>query len=234
MKIEVFMTIKKLFIFVTLLAVVLIAWFAFSGEDEETKRKKEKARRDVALLLGGSSKGSDSESVDNSIKKDNEESIFDSDFYSVGKVDEVEMEDPSDYVPKGEIPINPQTGKPYSEEVMQQFQQLRKQFPENDLIPRRLTPEEKEEKQKQKQLVNKAQAAIRSNKANLEEVNLYFDTKEKEMKDRLEIVNYLVDSLKEAGETDETGQIDKILKTTTERLAKLQEERESAIQKVQQ
>ncbi|MCB1193667.1 MAG: hypothetical protein H7A23_24530 [Leptospiraceae bacterium] len=230
------MTIKKLFIIVSILLVLVIGWFAFGTEDEETRKKKEKARGDVALLLGGStSSGSSQGSTDKDIKKNKEESIFESDFYSVGKVDNVENSDnPEQFIPKGEIPINPQTGQPYTEEVMQQFEELRKKFPNNDLLPRRMTPEEKEAQKKDKERVNQANLAIRSNKATLEDINLYYDSKEKEVKDRLQIVNYLVDSLKEAGESDETGQIDKILKSTNDQLEQLKKERDDSLKKIPQ
>ena len=146
------MTNNKGVLGIVILVFLVVGYFAFfSGE----KKKKRVESKKLSLLLGGGSGGN---AEDGSFEKkrgrrNNNSSVFESDFGKSGLPQFVEEESNSpEGGQQGDIPINPQTGKPWEEDAMQQFDELRKLFSGNDLIPRRAT---KEDQAKQAQLAEK-------------------------------------------------------------------------------
>ncbi len=162
------------------------------------------------------------------LRGENSQSVFDSDFYSSGgfSYEEVKSGGLTDGV-EGEIPINPQTGKPYPEEAMKQFDRLREYFPDNDLIPRRLTPELKAKQEMEAARMAEATRKVMGGTASKGDLDYYYGSLEKQAKDRLEIIEYLIDT---QGGADE--EMDKKFKEVLDgikaQMAQIQEEKEEA------
>lgn len=130
-------SIRKLVIYSGIsISLIVLVWILFSSEDSSEKERKSKEADSVALLLGGG--GSSSPSSGSSGGKTNE-SIFDSSFYKSGKGEYIESDkgEPKEADPNAadaDNPVNPQTNKPYTNEEMERFSQLRERFPDNSLI----------------------------------------------------------------------------------------------------
>ncbi|MCC6275521.1 MAG: hypothetical protein IT569_06670 [Leptospiraceae bacterium] len=215
---------KTLIIVLSVVGVFYLLFFF----DEPPKKKKNLKSEELSFLFSGSPNNSNSLG-DERIGVDRTKSIFDSDFYKSGKISYESLENNEAHpTPQGEIPINPQTGKPYSEEAMEQFESLREKFPGNDLIPKRLTPEAKAEKARHEEKLAKVSQAVINKTANNSEIREYYKFQEKSVKDRLEIIEYLVQSQKESGEEDEGGQFQKIMDSIKEQANQVTKEKESA------
>ncbi len=193
------------------------------------KKKKNLKSEDLSFLFSGVKSSNRDSQGDEKIGVDRTKSVFDSDFFKSGKIsyDEPDASD-AHPTPQGEIPLNPQTGKPYSEEAMEQFDSLREKFPGNDLIPKRQTPESKAEKARQDEKFAKVTNAVMTKTANTSEIKDYYKLHEKSAKDRLDIIEYLVQSQKESGEEDEGGQFQKILDGIKSQYDQIKKEKESA------
>ena len=220
---------KKFLYYVGGIAAVLGIYSLFTFESESVKKKNLKAEELSMLLGGGSSQQGGSQE---GIGRDDSISIFDSLFFKSGKISHEDPEDSKGHpLPLGESPINPQTGKPYTEEAMETFDRLHEKFPDNDLIPKRMGPEDKTTKQKFDEKISKATANVVNNIASKDEVVTYYKFQEKSIKDRMQIIKYLIDSQKEAGEEDEGGQFKQILDTTQAQMQQYQTEKENAYKK---
>ena len=213
---------------------VVLFYFLFSTE-VDTKKEKVKNTGDLTSLLSVKSKKSDaSNSTENPAAGSNKEeaSIFDSDFMKPTKGMEFSEEGKS---PKsgdvGDIPINPQDGKPYTKEQMDQFEELRQEMPNNDLIPRRMTPEKKAEKERKAKELQEITAKVSNSSASRSEVEVYYGSQEKVLQDRLEIIEYLVKGQEEGGEEDKDGQFKKILEGTRDQIKNLEEQKKNALSK---
>jgi hypothetical protein len=227
------MDIRKLFILsVGLMSLILIYTFFSSGGGEK-KRKKLSADQ-LTLLLGGGSSSSDSNSEKKGFRKNPNSSVFDEgDFMNVG-IDKNYEDESSGNNPKGEAPINPQTGKPYDDETMEQFDKLRLYFPGNDLIPKRMTPEDKMAKEAAAREMARIAMALQSSKASQNDVIYYYGAQEKVLNDRVEIIEYLIDAQKEDNSFNKDNQIqfDKILDGAKEQLKILDTQKEEALKKI--
>lgn len=108
---------------------------------------------------------------------------------------EKEYGDPEilDPVSKGN-PVNPQTGQPFTDRQMAQFDKLRKKFPDNSVIPQRMTPEKKAAQEERRKEIYAIQARIVQKDATADEVNEYYDYQQKAMKDRMELIDYVLNS----------------------------------------
>ncbi|MCB1143165.1 MAG: hypothetical protein H7A24_10305 [Leptospiraceae bacterium] len=227
------MTVKKLYIVLIGLICIAIVFFMFSGEDEAKKNAKKKRNEQLSLLLGGGG-SQPKENTGRGQRKTATSSVFDDgDFMKVGISDNYE-EDSSESGDKGEIPINPQTGKPYDEETMEQFEKLSLVFPGNELIPKRITPQDKLDRENKAKEMTRIALAIQSNSANPSEISNYYESQEKVLQDRIEIIRYLVDLEKEDGPISSEQNIDfeKILKGAEEQLENLSNQKEQALSKV--
>ncbi|MBE7410774.1 MAG: hypothetical protein L6Q54_14610 [Leptospiraceae bacterium] len=221
--------INKIYIrtLIIIVSVVGIFYLLFFYEGEPKKKANLKSN-ELGFLFTGNTNQSNSTGNDR-IGVDRSKSIFDSDFYKSGKLSYEEIENNEAHpTPQGDIPINPQTGKPYSEEAMEQFDSLREKFPGNDLIPQRLTPEMRANKNKDSERIAKITNNVTNKTANNSEIREYYKFQEKSVKDRLEIIEYLVQSQKESGEEDEGGQYQKIMDTIKEQANQVAREKESA------
>ncbi|MCG6148538.1 hypothetical protein LFX15_09595 [Leptospira levettii] len=183
---------KLLFVSISLIGLFFLILLMLGGEDEdELRRKKEKSSQALALFGGGSNNPKGTNRL--GVRGEDSGSIFDSDYYNAGGM---RYEDDPNIAAgeSGEIPINPQTGKPYPPEAMQAFEELREQFPDNDLIPKRMTAEEKKKQAEFNQKLTRATNSVFGGNANASDLTTYYGHVRKQGKDRLEIINYLIES----------------------------------------
>ena len=164
----------------------------FSGEESESEKKRKRGKELSSLLFGGSSREKRLNPL--GVRGEFSESIFDSDFYKAGGMGYEEDGNLVTAIPSGEIPINPQTGKPYTQEAMETFDELREMFPDNDLIPRRLTAEEKAKNEAEQKKLQTATTAVFGGSPNAEDLNTYYGSVRKQGRDRMEIIDYLIAS----------------------------------------
>ncbi|HNN06568.1 MAG TPA: hypothetical protein PKN56_23640 [Leptospiraceae bacterium] len=211
--------------------VLLLIYMLVATPGSSSKRKRIKAERLGSALFGGGAGTGDSDSACRGCRVKAGSSVFDDDFTKVGvnfDVQEESKKDPS----KGEAPIDPRTGKPYDDATMEEFDRLRELFPSNELIPKRFNPDEKAAKAQAEQEYNKAIAAVSSGNPSKDDVKLYYNKQIKTIKDRLEIVEYLLDALKEeGGEGDKDGQFQKIMEGTKQQLTQMETQKSDAYTK---
>lgn len=210
-----------------ILGIFILYYVLFTSEAPLKKDKpaQDDKPADLASLLSSSSSGGNSNSDDTKVSNDS--SLFESDFYNTDGI--VFEEDPSGEnhpIPQGEAPINPQTGKPYNAEAMRQFDAIRKIMPDNELIPKRMTSDEKEAKKQKSQKILQITRKVNSNQATRQEAENYFQHQEKVIKDRLQIINYLMEKQEEEGYIDEDGKFKKV-KEGAERQMKILQDRKS-------
>tara|TARA_Y100001935_G_C17254716_1_gene483000 strand:- start:876 stop:1322 length:447 start_codon:yes stop_codon:yes gene_type:complete len=89
-------------------------------------------------------------------------------------------------------PVNPKTGQPYTNRQMKQFDALRKKFPENTVIPRRLSQEEKAAKELLEARMSKIEDQLLNKTVSCEEVNEYYDYKQQFTRDRIQLIEYVL------------------------------------------
>ncbi|TGL58240.1 hypothetical protein EHQ58_12770 [Leptospira ognonensis] len=175
----------------TLFFVILL--LTFTGEGEEEKRKKDQKSKALSYLLqGGGREGKAANPL--GVRGEDADSIFDSDYYKSGAMKYEEEQNAIASGQEGEIPINPATGKPYPAEAMESFDELRDLFPENDLIPRRQTPELKAKQEQFNQKLSQATNTVFGGSASAADIQFYYNHVKKQGNDRLEIINYLIES----------------------------------------
>ncbi|ABJ76599.1 LIC_20245 family lipoprotein [Leptospira borgpetersenii] len=226
-------SIRKLVLYsgISIVLVVLV-WILFSSEDSSEKEKKSKEADSVALLLGGGGRSSSSSGSSGSRTN---ESIFDSSFYKAGKGEYVETEkgeqkeaDPD--AADADNPINPQTNKPYTNEEMERFSQLRERFPNNSLVPKKLSPAEKEAKKQEDNQVAEAARNVYARTASPAQIRLYYNHMEKQTLDRMDIINYLVDLQKGSGDEETEKKLQNIQDSIKNQLQQVQKDKENAFQ----
>lgn len=183
-----------------LCALLLAGLMIYSSPD---KSSSDSADDGALAILGAADSGSDRSSRPPLRNTDPGSSIFDSEYMQQGvgennlpdqpgaRADDSEP-DILEPVSKGN-PINPQTGTPFTDRHMAQFDKLRQKFPDNSVIPRRQTPELKAQMEEKRQAIYEIQTKIVKKDASTEEVNQYYDYQQKAMTDRLELINYVLD-----------------------------------------
>ncbi|MBI3396764.1 MAG: hypothetical protein HY042_13080, partial [Spirochaetia bacterium] len=210
--------------------------FLFSSGSSDSKQKAKNQDAALAALFGG---GGGAGGGSSGRSRSSDESLSSSDFWKAGvpdkpiqdkdepgkkNGDEPELLDP---VSAGN-PINPQTGQPYPDSVMKQFDDLRKKFPGNDIIPRRKSPEETKKEETDRQNVFAVQSLVAQGRASQAQIDQFYDYQTKPIKDRLELLDYV---LKEQGSSmapDVKEQYDKILQMNKQQLTALDEARKRA------
>ncbi|EMI64119.1 hypothetical protein MAL08_12860 [Leptospira noguchii] len=221
-------SIRKLVIYSGIsVALIALVWVLFSSEDSSEKERKSKEADSVALLLGGGSSSSGS-----SGGKTNE-SIFDSSFYKSGKGEYIEpgkgeTKEADPNAADADNPVNPQTNKPYTNEEMERFSQLRERFPDNSLIPKKLSPAEKEAKRQEDSLIAEAARNVFARTATQDQIRSYYQNMEKQTQDRMDIINYLVDLQKGSGEEETEKKLNNIQESIKNQLQQVQKEKENA------
>jgi hypothetical protein len=224
---------KKLTIVGLFFTFIILLYFLFSTDD--SNKKKKMRSEDLSFLLGGApASGSGSSSGGQNpmgVRGENSKSVFDSDFYNSGSFTYDEKNAPEGTGARGDAPINPQTGKPYPEEAMAQFDRLRELFPDNELIPKRLTPEVKAEQEALNQKLANATSSVMGGSATEQDINFYYGHMEKQTNDRLEIIEYLIDA--QGGEDEEMDKkFKEVLDGVKAQMAQIQTEKEAAYKKI--
>lgn len=220
---------KILFLSLSVLSLLFLTLLFSSDSEESERKKKEKSKNALALFGGGDATPKGTNRL--GVRTEDANSIFDSDYYKAGGMkyeDEVGVAQANN---AGEIPINPQTGKPYPPEAMESFDELREQFPDNDLIPKRLTPEVKQKQEEFNQKFARASNSVFSGNPPAADVTFYYNHVRKQGKDRLEIINYLIES--QGGEDPEMDKkFEEILKNIKFQNEQVEKEAQTALQKV--
>lgn len=127
-------------------------------------------------------------------------------------------------------PINPQTNKPYTNEEMERFSQLRERFPNNSLVPKKLSPAEKEAKKQEDNQVAEAARNVYARTASPAQIRLYYNHMEKQTLDRMDIINYLVDLQKGSGDEETEKKLQNIQDSIKNQLQQVQKDKENAFQ----
>jgi hypothetical protein len=211
--------------------VVALSIFFTKPEKSTTDDEDKKA---LALLFGSSK---DSSFSNNNRNINRSKSLYDSDFWKQG-IKEVPIEETSknneeepeilEKVSEGN-PINPQTGLPYTDEQMEQFDKLREKFPNNSLIPKRITPQEKKEQEEIQRRMLEIQSKISIRKATSEEIEKYYEYQKKPIQDRLELLRYVLDKLSDELPEDLKNQYQEVLKMNERQLESLEEQKKALL-----
>ncbi|TGL37745.1 LIC_20245 family lipoprotein [Leptospira perdikensis] len=219
---------KLLFVSISLIGLFFLILLVMGGEDEEeARRKKERSSQALALFGGGTGNPKGTNRL--GVRGEDAGSIFDSDYYNAGGM-RYEEDGSLAGSEAGEMPINPQTGKPYPPEAMQAFDELREQFPDNDLIPKRLTPDDKKKQSEFNQKLSRATNSVFGGTPNATDITLYYNHVRKQGKDRLEIINYLIES--QGGDDPEMDKkFQEILKNIQYQNEQVEKEATNAFQK---
>ncbi|EID99796.1 hypothetical protein LEP1GSC185_2553 [Leptospira licerasiae serovar Varillal str. VAR 010] len=225
--------ISVVFIVVFIFLLVILFW---TDDDKSDSRNKQSEAEALASVFGGGMGANSGRSGYGKTGAD--PSLFDSnsDFYKAGKAEyrEPEVGEPSSENKPGapaadsDNPVNPQTGKPYTNEEMERFAQLKEKFPNNSLLPSKMTPAEKEQRKVFEQRVSEATRAVLSRTASKEQTVTYYDYMEKQSKDRLEIVKYLVDLQKGSGDPEQEKKLETIQQTMIQQLEQVQKDKQRA------
>lgn len=222
------------FFFVFTLIVLFLIFYTKPSVQEKEQNNDKKA---LALLFGGDSSISDSKQF----KKSKPKSLYDTDFWNSGiKNTPIEDQPKNEQEEEPEIlekvsegnPINPQTGLPYTDEQMEQFDKLREKFPNNSLIPKRKTQEEKKAEEEYQRKMFEIQSKISSKKATQEEIEMYYEYQKKPIIDRLELLEYVLQELKEDLPEDLTKQYEQVLKMNKEQLKNLEEQKNAILKSI--
>ncbi|XDD49161.1 hypothetical protein AB3N59_12090 [Leptospira sp. WS92.C1] len=213
------------------ISLVILIWVLFSSEDPAERERKNREADSVALLLGGGGSSSSSSGSPSGGKTNG--SIFDSDFYKAGKGEYIESNgteektaDPN--ASDADNPMNPQTGKLYTNEEMERFSQLRERFPNNSLIPKKLSPSEREAKKQEDTQIAEAARNVFAKTATPVQIRSYYNHMEKQTQDRMDIITYLVDLQKGSGEEETEKKLQNIQESIKNQLQQVQRDKENA------
>ncbi len=170
-------------------------------------------------------------------------SIFDSDVFLAGRPtnpiqdpkadkklgpnDEPDVLDPADK----DNPKNPQTGRPYSNSSMKQFAALRKRFPNNSIIPRKKTPEQIKQEKDDRMKMFALQSQVVTGKASPEEINKYYEFRTRPVRDRVELLSYVVDKYRDRMAPNVKAQYEKILIMNRKVLENHEKAKQKALEK---
>lgn len=128
-------------------------------------------------------------------------------------------------------PINPATGERYPDSVMRVFDQLHQKFPNNSLIPRRQSPEDRRREDEERNRVFGLQSFIAQGTASNEQVNQYYDYQSRGVKDRLELINYVLENKGGEMSDDIRAQYERIKTMSEDQLKGFDAQRQMALQR---
>jgi len=217
--------------FIIFSVVVFVLIFLTAPSPKSLSSDEDK--KALSLLFGGSSDST----LSNKSRSDKNKSLYDSDFWKQGitNVPIEESKQKSDEEP--EIlekvsegnPINPQTGLPYTDEQMEQFDKLREKFPNNSLIPKRMTPQEKKIQEDKQRRILEIQSKISARKANAEDIQEYYGYQKKPIQDRIELLRYVLEKLEDELPEDLKNQYKEVLKMNEKQLESLEEQKNTVL-----
>lgn len=147
-------------------------------------------------------------------------------------LDTIEILDP----PHEDNPGNPYTGEKYSDRAMEQFEALRQYFPDNRMIPRRMTPEETKAYEEQEQALAKKyyverRVKILSGGLNKEEVDEYFAYRTRFTLDKIELFRYALDNMPEDLAPDRRKRMERLLEENEQKIQRVLGQKEAAYKK---
>ena len=230
---------KKIFIFSFMGIIILsLIYLLFSPSEEvaldndsykdEVAAKQPKKKRNLSVLLGGGSGSNSSNSNSGKDGFESGDSLFESDFYKAGNATYDESEESENFVPQGDIPVDPNTGEPYTPEVMAEFDMIRKDLPNNDLIPKRLTPEEKEVRDRKNSELETAAQAVSGGEASRNQIIIHYEYVEKQALDRLELIEYIMENDDPDREVEGGVKIRDIFDNIKQQLEQVRKEKDEA------
>jgi len=226
---------KTLYIVLSVVCGIFLLYFLFStgnaDDSDDLSLKDSDSETSESFSSGLSGKSGESEDY----------SIFDSDFFANlpdapheelkkanpdgdGEPEILESADPNN-------PLNPNTKQRFTDAMMKRFDQLREKYPNNSVIPRKMTPEEKEEKQRLDQELVDIHQRIVDGSAGEEEINTYYDHRTKQVSDRLELLEHFVGKRRDALSPDMQKKLDGILSSSKKRLDTLELKRKKALER---
>ena len=141
--------------------------------------------------------------------------------------EEPDILDPADK----DNPVNPQTGRPYPNSVMKQFSTLRQKFPDNSLIPKKNTPEAKTREAEERKQMFGLQSLVAQGQATPEQITSYYDMRSKPERDRVELLDYVLQSYGPKMSDQVKEQYGKILEATKKTMESYNTMRDQAIEK---
>ncbi|MCR9140639.1 MAG: hypothetical protein NXI24_00090 [bacterium] len=231
-------------VYITYLALcsLVAIYFMFTGgaQSEPSSEADDLA----ALLSGQTDQIGGGDEVRTGIPDNDSGSLFNSEFWEVGAAQGPIEDEPLEARPEdGEPdilepanpnnPKNPMTGEVYPDRVMKVFNNLRKRFPNNSMIPKRQTPEEKAAEATERNKVFGLQSLIAQGKATEEQVSTFYNYQMKQYKDRAELVDYVLTEKGATMSPDIKQQYQKIQQMTATQLQSFEKQREQALARIQ-
>lgn len=224
------------------LLVLVGTYLMFQGPDSITGSGEDTTQQDEAgeaalALFGGGAGGSGADQGDSS-----DYSLFENnDLMDAGvgeapiaasqekrELSETGILDP---VSEGN-PINPQTGQPYPDSAMKQFEKLAKKFPDNSIIPRRMTPELKAQKEAEESRMREIRSRMSSRNASAEEIGLYYENQKKSVTDRLQLVDYVLENQGDRMAPDIKKQFEKVKELNLNQIESYEKQKQAALERM--
>lgn len=224
--------------YLALCAAVAIFFMATGGAADRSE-----ADDVVALLSGRTDQIGGGSSGGPAIPDSDSGSLFDSRFWQLGAPEGPIDDEPLEALPEdGEPdilepanpnnPVNPMTGQAYPDRVMKVFDSLRKKFPNNSMIPKAQTPEEKARENEERNQIFSLQSLIAQGKASQEQVTAFYDYQTKQYRDRAELVDYVLNEKSASMSPEIKEQYEKIKAMTATQLDSFAKQREQALARI--
>lgn len=210
---------------------LILTGIVFTAPEEEKIENNDKET--LALLFGGAQPAATTGRTD---KNKQDTSLYDTEFWKAGvKPPESEEENVIEEddgilekVSEGN-PINPQTGLPYTDEQMAAFEKLREKFPNNSLIPRRQTAEEKQKEEEYRRRMLEIQSKISVKKATPQEIEEYYEYQKKPVADRIELLQYVLKELEDELTEEMKKQYQEVLRMNERQLQTIEEQKRNIL-----
>lgn len=231
-------------VYLTYLALcgVVALYFMFSGGVQSQSNSE---ADDLAALLSGRTDQIGGGVASGPAIPDNDSgSLFNSDFWQVGAAEGPIEDEPLEAAPQeGEPdilepanpnnPTNPMTGEVYPDRVMKVFNNLRKKFPNNSMIPKTQTAGGKAAEAAERNKVFSLQSLIAQGKASEEQVSTFYSYQMKQYKDRAELVDYVLSEKSATMSPEIKQQYQKIQTMTATQLSSFEKQRQQALARIQ-
>jgi hypothetical protein len=155
------------------------------------------------------------------------QSVFDSDMWKAGVNENSQTESDES---ESDILQKPEVKDPYTEEQYKAFDLLRTSLPENSVIPKRMTLEERLAEENRKNELNALAGMIQNREATPDQINKYYSNSIKEVKDRIEFLEFA--SKTQGKETQgKDSPLSQSMNYLQERIRLLEESRSKALEK---
>ena len=225
---------KVIFIGLAVFAFTVIVWSAPNDVRSNSSNDEDDA---VFALFGGPTRT-------NRRSQEAPKSMFDSGFWNSGvgntaipdegrPVFKSDEEEPEILETASEgNPTNPQTGMPYTDDQMKQFDSLRERFPGNSIIPTRVTQEEQQKLEDERRSIVDIQQRITSKKASPEDISTFYDFQTKGMKDRVELLEYVLERMGKDMDADMLEKYQAVLDGNRQQIQSLENQKQKAIKDV--